>query len=34
MGLAAIHDVALEDAVEAAYPRDYLGYGFGRWKTS
>jgi hypothetical protein len=33
-GLAAIHDVALEEAAEAAYPRDYLGYGFGRWKTS
>lgn len=30
-GLAAIHDVALDDAAEAAYPRDYLGFGFGRW---
>lgn len=31
-GLAAIHDVTLEEAAEAAYPRDYLGLGFGRWK--
>ena len=33
LGLAAIHDVALEEAAEAAYPRDYLGFGFGRWKA-
>jgi LPS sulfotransferase NodH len=32
-GLAAIHDVALEQAAEAAYRRDYLGLGFGRWKA-
>jgi Sulfotransferase family len=31
-GLAAIHDDALEDAAGAAYSRDYLGFGFGRWK--
>ncbi len=31
--LTAIHDDSLEDAAEAAYSRDYLGFGFGRWKT-
>ena len=31
--LADIHDTELEDAAEAAYPRDYLGFGFGRWKA-
>jgi hypothetical protein len=29
--LAAIWDTALEDAAEAAYPRDYLGFGFSSW---
>jgi hypothetical protein len=32
--LAAIHDDSLEAAAEAAYPRDYLAYGFGRWKAA
>lgn len=31
--LAQIHDADLEAAAEAAYPRDYLGFGFGRWKV-
>lgn len=30
--LAAIHDDSLELAAEAAYGRDYLGFGFGRWR--
>lgn len=30
--LAAIHDDSLEEAAEAAYGRDYMGFGFGRWK--
>ena len=30
--LAAIHDPSLEDAAEAAYVRDYAGFGFTRWK--
>ena len=30
--LAAIHDPALEDAAEAAYARDYTGFGFARWR--
>lgn len=32
-GLLAIHDVTLELAAETAYPRDYLGFGFQRWKA-
>jgi len=32
-GLAAIHDYRLEHAAEAAYARDYLGFGFGRWRS-
>jgi LPS sulfotransferase NodH len=31
--LVRIHDADLEAAAEAAYPRDYLGFGFGPWKT-
>lgn len=30
--LAAIHDDSLEEAAEAAYGRDYVGFGFGRWR--
>lgn len=30
--LAAIHDYRLEHAAEAAYARDYMGFGFGRWQ--
>ena len=30
--LAAIHDDRLEQAAEAAYQRDYTGFGFGRWR--
>jgi LPS sulfotransferase NodH len=30
--LAAIHDKDLEVAAAEAYPRDYLGFGFARWK--
>ena len=30
--LSAIHDASLEDAAEAAYPRDYAGFGFTRWR--
>jgi LPS sulfotransferase NodH len=31
--LAAIHDDRLEHAAEAAYHRDYMGFGFGRWRV-
>lgn len=31
--LAAIHDASLEQAAEAAYARDYMGFGFGRWRA-
>lgn len=31
--LEAIWSSALEDAAEDAYPRDYLGLSFGRWKA-
>lgn len=31
--LLAVHSDALEDAAAAAYPRDYVGFGFGRWKA-
>jgi hypothetical protein len=30
--LDAIHGPDLEAAAEAAYPRDYTGFGFGRWR--
>jgi LPS sulfotransferase NodH len=30
--LLAIHDPSLEDAAEAAYSRDYAGFGFTRWR--
>jgi LPS sulfotransferase NodH len=30
--LLAIHDDSLEDAAAEAYARDYLGFGFGRWR--
>ena len=30
--LAAIHDYRLEHAAQAAYARDYTGFGFGRWR--
>ncbi|MCV2873829.1 nodulation protein NodH [Defluviimonas sp. WL0050] len=30
--LAAIHDDELEDAARDAYPRDYVTFGFSRWK--
>lgn len=30
--LLAIHDDSLEEAAEAAYTRDYMGFGFGRWR--
>lgn len=30
--LAAIHDPSLDAAAEAAYARDYAGFGFGRWQ--
>ena len=30
--LAAIYDDALEDAARDAYQRDYMGYGFSRWR--
>jgi hypothetical protein len=29
--LAAIHDPTLDAAAEAAYARDYMGFGFGPW---
>ncbi|HEX9858421.1 MAG TPA: nodulation protein NodH, partial [Paracoccaceae bacterium] len=29
--LATIYDAEIEDAVREAYPRDYIGFGFGRW---
>jgi LPS sulfotransferase NodH len=31
--LAAIHSDSLEEAAAEAYGRDYLGFGFGRWKA-
>jgi hypothetical protein len=31
--LDAIHDPALEDAAVDAYGRDYMGFGFGPWKS-
>jgi LPS sulfotransferase NodH len=31
--LAAIHDYRLEHAAEAAYARDYMGFGFDRWRN-
>jgi hypothetical protein len=30
--LFRIHDTELEDAARDAYQRDYIGYGFGRWR--
>ncbi len=30
--LAAIWSDEMESAAQAAYPRDYLGFGFGRWQ--
>lgn len=30
--LAVIYDDALEDAARDAYQRDYMGYGFSRWR--
>ena len=30
--LAQIHDAEIEDAAEEALQRDYVGFGFGRWK--
>ena len=30
--LARIHDREIEDAAREAYQRDYVGYGFGRWR--
>jgi hypothetical protein len=30
--LGAIHDDRLEAAAAEAYPRDYLGFGYSRWK--
>jgi LPS sulfotransferase NodH len=30
--LAAIHDDSLDEAAEHAYARDYMGFGFGRWR--
>ena len=32
VALAAIHDESLEAAAEAAYSRDYAGFGFARWR--
>lgn len=32
-GLAQIWSPALEDAARDAYPRDYLGFGFGPWRS-
>ncbi|MEH7830152.1 hypothetical protein [Gemmobacter denitrificans] len=32
--LAAIWDTELEDAARDAYQRDYIGYGFGRWREA
>jgi LPS sulfotransferase NodH len=29
--LAAIHDPVLEEAARAAYPRDYMTFGYGAW---
>jgi LPS sulfotransferase NodH len=31
--LAAIHDDSLEEAAEQAYARDYMGFGFSRWRA-
>jgi LPS sulfotransferase NodH len=31
-GLGAIHDAELEEAARAAYPRDYLAFGYGDWR--
>lgn len=31
--LRAIHDPSLDEAAEAAYARDYHGFGFGPWQT-
>ena len=31
--LAAIHDDSLEAAAEQAYARDYMGFGFARWRA-
>ncbi|MBL9050719.1 MAG: nodulation protein NodH [Tabrizicola sp.] len=31
--LMDIYEPGLEDAAEAAYARDYLGFGFGRWRV-
>ncbi len=31
--LAAIYDDRLEEAAEAAYQRDYMGFGFDRWRA-
>lgn len=31
--LDAIWEPALEDAAQDAYPRDFMGFGFGRWKA-
>ncbi|MCX7286942.1 MAG: nodulation protein NodH [Rhodobacterales bacterium] len=30
--LSSIHDPSLDDAAEAAYSRDYTGFGFARWR--
>lgn len=30
--LEAIWEPVLEDAAQDAYPRDFMGFGFGRWK--
>ena len=31
--LVSIWDETLEDAAAQAYARDYMGFGFTRWKT-
>ena len=31
--LAAIHDDSLEEAAEQAYARDFMGFGFTRWRA-
>jgi LPS sulfotransferase NodH len=33
LALAAIHDPSLDAAAEAAYARDYMGFGFGPWQA-
>ena len=32
MLLAAIHDAEIEEAIRAAYGRDYAAFGFGDWR--